>query len=120
MPTYRDEAKRMEEFLFHLKKKNSFFKLQIRPGQMFRIHSIPFSFQIAEWCWIKLTRRQLCSPGKLAWEAVSLAMSTTDAKWDVNAEDRPKLETDSEGCANEEALKVQEINETQKRVFQNF
>ena len=39
MPTYRDEAERMEEFFFRQRKKKNFFffKLQIRPGQMFRI-----------------------------------------------------------------------------------
>ena len=37
-------------------------------------------------------RRQLCSPDKPAWEAVSMAMSTADDKWDVNAGDRPNLE----------------------------
>ena len=29
--------------------------------------------------------RPCCRPGKLAWEAVSMAMSIAHARWDVNA-----------------------------------
>ena len=87
------------------KKKFFFFNFKSDLGRCSEFHSIPFSFQkIAEWCWIKLMRRQLCSPDKPAWEAVSMAMSTADDKWDVNAGDRPKLEIDSKRDAQMKKL----------------